>query len=339
MPPVILGFDVGGANLKAATADGRAVSVPFALWKQPEKLPAALAELVGRFPDATELAVTMTGELCDCYETKRQGVAAIVTAVRNVSRSRPIHVWSTDGLFLDSEEALQNHLKVAASNWHALATLAGQYVPTEPAVLIDIGSTTTDVIPLSEGRPVAVGKTDTERLFNCELVYTGVRRTPVCSILGGSVAAEFFATTLDAYLLLGKVAPDPTNCDTADGRPATVEHAHARMSRMIGGDAEMIRIERVVSLAEDVMRQQLIWIEYAVRRARSILDVGYRSLSFVTAGAGEFLVQELMNRGLDFHGTPVDVDHVRSLSETLGGAVSACAPAYAVAVLATERRP
>ncbi len=126
---VVLGLDIGGANLKAATADKRAVSVPFPLWKQPDRLPAALAELVAKFPGADELAVTMTGELCDCFETKREGVSAIVAAVRFASGGRPIRVWSTDGVFLNSEEAKQNHMKVAAANWHALATFAGRYVP------------------------------------------------------------------------------------------------------------------------------------------------------------------------------------------------------------------
>ena len=62
MAQTILGLDIGGANLKAATPDKRAVSVPFPLWKQPDRLPAALAELVAKFPDAEELAVTMTGD-------------------------------------------------------------------------------------------------------------------------------------------------------------------------------------------------------------------------------------------------------------------------------------
>src|SRR5437868_1611557 len=126
---VVLGLDIGGANLKAATADKRAASVPFALWKQPDRLPAVLAELVARFPDADELAVTMTGELCDCFETKRAGVNAILTAVLNVSRSRPIRVWTTDGAFVDTEEARRDHPKVASPRWHALATVAGQELP------------------------------------------------------------------------------------------------------------------------------------------------------------------------------------------------------------------
>src|SRR6476469_11134043 len=106
--PGILGLDIGGANLKAATPDKRALSVPFALWKQPDKLPAALAELVAKFPDAEELAVTMTGELCDCFETKRDGVNAIIKGVRFASAGRRIRVWRTDGAFLDSERAQAN---------------------------------------------------------------------------------------------------------------------------------------------------------------------------------------------------------------------------------------
>src|SRR6476619_3788730 len=100
MATTILGLDIGGANLKAATPDKRAVSVPFPLWKQPDRLPAALAELVARFPDAEELAVTMTGELCDCFETKRDGVNAIIAAVRAASAARRIRIWSTDGQFV-----------------------------------------------------------------------------------------------------------------------------------------------------------------------------------------------------------------------------------------------
>src|SRR6476661_760547 len=97
----VLGLDVGGANLKAATADGRAVSVPFALWKQAERLPAALGELVANFPDANEFAVTMTGELCDCYETKRQGVNAILDAVEAAAAGQRVRVWGTGGGFVD----------------------------------------------------------------------------------------------------------------------------------------------------------------------------------------------------------------------------------------------
>jgi (4-(4-[2-(gamma-L-glutamylamino)ethyl]phenoxymethyl)furan-2-yl)methanamine synthase len=344
MPATILGLDIGGANLKAATHDKRAVSVPFPLWKQPDKLPAALAELVAKFPDTEELAITMTGELCDCFETKRDGVNAIIAAARFASAGRRIRVWSTDGVFVDSEEAKRNHVKVAAANWHALATLAGQYVPHDAGVLIDIGSTTTDIIPLLHGKPLASGKTDRERMRSGELVYTGARRTPVFAVLGSMVMAEFFATAHDAYLLLGKLAEDAGHCDTADGRPATIPYAHARMARMVGADAESFTLQEATSLAEEVMYQQIRLIEYGITQAGTMLgselqrDLKPGNVHFLLSGAGEFISRELFARGLVFERHHVNLEHVRSLTDQLGPAVSACAPAYAVAVLATESR-
>lgn len=343
MAPIILGLDIGGANLKAATPDKRAVSVPFALWKQPDKLPAALAELAAKFPEADELAVTMTGELCDCFETKRDGVNAIITAVRSVSGGRRIRVWSTDGVFLDTEEAKANHLKVASANWHALATLAGQYVPKGVAVLIDVGSTTTDVIPIEKGKPIPDARTDRERMRSGELVYTGARRTPVCALLGSMVMAEYFATAHDAYLLLGKVAEEPENRDTADGRPATIPFAHARMARMVGGDAETVTREEATSVADEVLHKQVRLIDYAVTQAVGRLHshsrLGDRLYpEFILSGSGEFVARELFVRGFVVNRVQVDLGHARSLSDQLGPEVSACAPAYAVAVLAAESR-
>ncbi|HET6576605.1 MAG TPA: hydantoinase/oxoprolinase family protein [Fimbriiglobus sp.] len=344
MPSVVLGLDIGGANLKAATADRRAVSVPFPLWKQPDKLPAALAGLAAKFPDAEEFAVTMTGELCDCYETKRQGVNAILTAVQNVSRSYPIRVWGTDGKFVNVEEARTDYLKVAAANWHALATFAGEYVAHGPALLLDIGSTTTDVIPLYDGEPVPEGKTDPDRLESLELLYVGVRRTPLCALLGVQCAAELFATTLDVYLMLGLHPDDPQDTDTADGRPATRTHAHARLSRMLCSDPELTSEEAASDLASRVEAKVLDSIRYNVRivagrvRDRDRQERGWmkaRTVRVIASGSGEFAARRLLEpEGLaDLNPSPI------FLSDKLGPAVATCAPAYALAVLATERRP
>ena len=94
MTRAILGLDVGGANLKAAHTGGEAVTTPFALWKQPDQLAAALADLVAGLPGFDALAVTMTGELCDCWETKREGVLAILDAVATVAAAKPVVAMS-----------------------------------------------------------------------------------------------------------------------------------------------------------------------------------------------------------------------------------------------------
>lgn len=345
MASTILGLDIGGANLKAATPDKRAVSVPFALWKQPDKLPAALAELVSRFPDAEELAVTMTGELCDCFETRRDGVSAIIKAVRFASGGRRIRVWSTNGAFVTADEAKRDHMKVASANWHALATFAGQYVPHGPATLIDIGSTTTDVIPILDGRPVPRGLTDFERIRSHELVYTGTRRTPIMALVDNRITAEHFATSIDAYLWLGMIQENATDCDTADGRPATREYAARRLARMLAGERDGMFDEVIQRLAEDTRDRQTALISRAYNRAWIVIgdQLAERGISGasvparvpIVSGSGEFLIREGFARNWIDYGADIGVEPVW-LSDKLGPEVSACAPAYAVAVLATE---
>ena len=317
-PNTVLGLDIGGANLKAATAAGQAVSVPFPLWKQPDALPAALAELVGRFPGIDELAVTMTGELCDCYETKREGVNAILDAVECVANGRPVRIWSTAGRFVSISEARQNHLELAAANWHALATFAGRYAPHGRAVLFDTGSTTTDIIPLNDGVPCAAGRTDWERLLTGELVYRGVGRTPVHAVLTQGVCAELFATTQDAYVVLGHIPENAENRDTADGRPLTREKSLARLARMIGGDCETHSEAAILDFANRVHLRLLAELSVALRK--------HDANMVIASGAGEFLVRLVL--------AAEGATRYFSLNAALGPAISSCAPAYALAVLA-----
>jgi (4-(4-[2-(gamma-L-glutamylamino)ethyl]phenoxymethyl)furan-2-yl)methanamine synthase len=321
--PSVLGLDIGGANLKAAHSQGAASFFPFELWKAPGDLPDVLRDLLKSMPQSDLLAITMTGELCDCFETKRQGVRAILDAVAIAAEGVSIRVWTTTGSFMGIAEAKSKYLQAAAANWLALATFAGRLAPRGAALLIDIGSTTTDIVPLLDGRPVSRGRTDTERLGWQELVYTGVRRTPVCSLLGGEGAAELFATMLDVYLLLGDLPGNPQDRRTADGRPATVEAAHARLARMIGGDAETCSRQEILDLARKVYRRQFALLQEAVSGVSS--TQASHPATIITSGSGEFLARRLAN------GTPTI-----SLSEKLGPAISEAACAYAVAVLAAE---
>lgn len=168
-----IGLDIGGANLKAATASGRALAIPFELWRHPDRLADELAGVRRQLPDPSSVGVTMTGELCDCFPTKRDGVRHILDAVETAFPGRAVGVWSTTGRFVPVVQAVENHVSVAAANWHALATLVGRWLAEGPALLLDTGSTTTDVIPILNGLPVPTGRDDPSRLGSGELVYTG----------------------------------------------------------------------------------------------------------------------------------------------------------------------
>jgi probable H4MPT-linked C1 transfer pathway protein len=328
MAIAVLGLDIGGANLKAAHSTGAAALHPYALWKNPGGLSAALVKLLQELPPYDRLAVTMTGELCDCFENKRHGVEAILAALETVADRKAIRIWRNDGLLVDLKGARSDPLAVAAANWLALAAFAGRFAPRGPALVVDIGSTTTDVIPLSDGKPVPRGRNDPDRLRHRELVYTGIRRTPVCALLGPAGASEFFATTLDVYLVLGDEPENRADCNTADGRPATRAAAFARLARMLCADSETSSQAELRALAWRIRRRQLRLLRRAIHHVSA--QFSGAPATVVTAGSGEFLAEKLLTKGPD---QPV---RRLSLAETLGPMISQCACAYALAILGTE---
>jgi probable H4MPT-linked C1 transfer pathway protein len=334
MARAILGLDVGGANLKAAwsTLGGPpARSVPFALWRDPAGLGREIKKLIAGcdYPAFDRLAVTMTGELCDCYGSKREGVLAILDGVEEAA-SVPVDVWTTQGRFATLAQARHQPLAAAAANWLALATFAARFAePRGIAILIDIGSTTTDLIAIADGRPVPAGHTDPERLRSGELIYTGVRRTPLCALLGEAVAAELFATTLDGYLLLGQLAEDEGDTNTADGKPATRNAAELRLARMLGADLETSTAEDRLRLAEAATSRQVEIIHRGL--ARVVARLPALPTTAILAGEGEFLAREVLRRH-----DRLGRCRIVSLTEQLGSSISRAACAHAVAVLAAE---
>lgn len=286
--------------MKLAHSDGMCVCRPFALWKTPGQLSAALTALVQRFPEFHTVALTMTGELADCFATKREGVAHIVDCVTDVSGGRELLIWSTAGEFVDRDVAREYPRLVASANWHALASWAGQLVPGGSAILIDVGSTTTDIIPLADGRPVSRGLTDLERLQSRELEYCGISRTPLFALAhsvpfrGGrcTLAAETFATTLDLYLWLGLVEEDPKHIETANGRSATREHSRDRLCHTLCSDRDEISEEDLDLLCQFLLSVQETRIGGCLEVVAGRLETDLRGI--ILSGGGTFLAERVL---------------------------------------------
>jgi probable H4MPT-linked C1 transfer pathway protein len=295
--PAMLGLDIGGANLKAAHGDGSARESPFAVWKDPAGLAPAIASLIATMPPTHQIVATMTAELCDCYATKAEGVRAITAALQQAAGECPVVLWGLDGRFHRPDAAHAQPDLIAAANWLALATVAARLAPDRHGLLIDIGSTTTDLIPLRDGKPAPRGWTDTERLRTGELVYAGVSRTPLCALASSlerpdgpiGVAAEWFATTQDVYVLREAIAEDPDDASTADHRPRTRDHARARIARMIAADPAETSIETARELADAFHERLVDRLTAALLRVLGPVAPGFLVLS----GSGAFLAREL----------------------------------------------
>ena len=350
----VLGLDIGGANVKASTADGESISIRFPIWENKEGLRSvlqALPVLKGTTPEI--VALTMTAELADCFVTKAEGVEFIIRVVKDVFPDSIIRVWLTSGEFVEPEDATELPELAGASNWHALATWAGRAVPAGPALLIDVGSTTTDIIPLMDGLPIPEGRTDLERLKASELLYTGIRRTPVCAMIASvpvlsvdnddnalgevmlPVAAELFATSLDVHILNGDLSPDERDIDTADRRPATVQNSLNRMAHMVCCDASELTETQLKHMAGYVSEKQVAQIAKAIRNRCDYLRTflaAERPVQVLLSGSGTWLAE----RALQEPGVSTFAS-ISNLSEMFVRNVSGCAPAFAVARLAAER--
>src|SRR5215510_2835263 len=207
----VIGWDIGGVNTKMARiVNGIVTAVrsrPYELQRDPHALAPLLRELHADGGEASDVhAVTMTAELSQMFRTKREGVSFVLDAIDEAFPSSRVQVFTVDGRFVDPVTARAEPLAVAAANWAATARQVARSHPD--ALLIDIGTTSTDIIPIVDGRVVADGLTDPARLASRELVYTGALRTPIEAIvthvpLGAGtagVSAECFALVGDVHL-------------------------------------------------------------------------------------------------------------------------------------------
>ncbi|HWB00423.1 MAG TPA: hydantoinase/oxoprolinase family protein [Pirellulales bacterium] len=333
----VLALDIGGANLKIADGGGFASSRSFALWRHPERLGSELSDLIAIAPPARRIVATMTGELADCFATKADGVRAIVEALLTAAGDSEVRIYLTDGSLVSTDEAIRRPLEAAASNWHALANFTARFIDPNASLLVDVGSTTCDIIPLVDGQPQALGRTDPERLASGELVNTGVERSPVCALVASlawrgtecRVAQELFATTYDAYLTTGDLPEEPENRHTADGRPATRDAAHDRLARCICADRSMFTAADAVAAAKRIAAAQQSLLIQAIRQV--VGRQRQRPAMVVISGQGEFLARRAVNEALG-------ECTIVSLAERLGPAIARVGPAHALAVLAHERR-
>ncbi len=333
---VVIGWDIGGAHVKCArVVDGRIVDVrqaPCPLWLGVENLAAAFSDLKPVFAGASLHAVTMTGELAEVFPTRAAGVHAISSTIAALAGKTPISIYAGRSGFISPENAKSASDDVASANWHATAALAA--TRHAKALLIDIGSTTTDIIPVRDG-VAARGYTDAERLTTGELIYTGVVRTSVMAIAddapyAGSrqrLMAENFSTMADIYRLTGELRADEDQYPASDGRGKSLPECRARLGRMLGRDAASAADAAWDDLARFIRERQIGMIYDAAAQALSGVPLG-RPAPVIGAGAGDFLAEEIAAR---LHRPYISYGSLLDGEATRAGVL--CAPAAAVAVL------
>ncbi len=341
-----IGWDLGGAHVKAVRLDGAGrvenlIQLPCPLWQGLDNLERAIDRAIDSLPGPVEShAVTMTGELVDLFEDRCRGVTTLVELMCNRFPDAKLRFFAGQSGFLSREKATMAPRQVASANWYATGLLAARQLPY--GLLLDVGSTTTDLVPFDQGRPATVGNDDHERMRYQELLYTGVVRTPLMAIATQApfagewvpLMAEHFSTTADVYRLTGDLPDRADLLQTADGGEKSVICSARRVARMLGLDLDAANIDVWRKLAAFFAEQQI----------RSLADACERLLSrgrlpedapLIGAGVGAFLVERL---SLRLARPYIPFDHLFTDWEPGHQVrVADCAPAVAVARLAQQQ--
>lgn len=340
--PLTLGWDLGGAHLKAALvdADGRALRVfqqPCPLWRGSAHLEQAIAAVMAGLGDSPlRHTVTMTGELADIFPSRGEGVAHLTQLMADRLGDADLLIYAGRSGLVATHAVLEHLADIASANWHASAAFLA--ARGAQGLFIDVGSTTADLVVLHHGQLATRGYSDAERMRYDELVYTGAIRMPVMAVaqqlpFSGEwqrLAAEHFATMADVYRLTGELPESYDMADTADGGEKTPQASARRLARMVGRDLQDAPMPQWRQLAFAVRSQQLHLLQFAVERTLShaLLD---DEAPLIGAGAGRFLVRELASRlGRKYRDASEWVTAVPETAEWAG----ICLPAYAVAWLA-----
>lgn len=344
MPDNIMGWDIGGAHLKAAIVQPPADVVavyqqPCQLWKGIDKLHQAVQAILAETgTPISRHVLTMTGELVDCFAGRDDGVNKILAAMECRLPNHEIIVYAgRDGLINLDEIQTSHYQTIASANWLASASWAAQEIGS--GLFVDIGSTTTDILLLAAGTVLAEGYTDYERLVSQELVYTGIVRTAVMAVTqsvqdGDKVVglmAEYFATMADVYRLTGELNEDNDQCETADGSGKTVAASARRLARMVGCDYVDKELLRWKLVAQHLRNQQMARIQNACERQLKRLPLP-QDAPLIGAGVGRFLVKQMAQ---DLGRAYVDFSDLFSSAahQNCAQATADCAAAVAVACL------
>ncbi len=345
----VLGLDIGGANTKAAficVADGKVKEFKteltyFPFWKRDtQQLCGMLAVLKENAAGSATLdcvCVTMTAELSDVYRTKRGGVNHILDCVTAVFKDTKILVVTVYATLITVDEAKADPLRVAAANWASTGWMISQFL--RDCVVVDVGSTSTSIIPIMDGLVAAAGKTDLEKLMNGELLYTGSLRTNVATTVSSvplrigvaRVSSELFAQSGDVHLVLGNITEADYTSETADGKSKSRADALARLARVVCADVEMLPEAEIVELARFVWDKQVEQISDGIIQVYAKLKPNaWAVVPVVAAGLGkEFLAKKAAQTA--------GVGKVLDLAELLPNASALVSPAMGAALMAATK--
>lgn len=279
----------------------------------------------------------MTAELSDAFRTKRDGVNHILDSATQAFNTNVFSVLTIKSKLISINEAKANPFQVAGANWVATGWLVSQKVKN--CIVIDVGSTSTSIIPIINGKIVAKGINDFEKLLAGELVYTGSLRTNIATIVNkipirksqSAISAEFFSQAGDIHLILGNITEKEYSVETPDKRGKKIIDAMERLARVVCGDLELLKRFEIEEMATYIYSKQIMQIMNGLKKVSSRLNIiNKKEIPVIVTGIGKNFLARKAAKKLRFK-------KIIDINQIIKNNTFIASPAVGVAIMEANR--
>lgn len=303
---IYIGWDIGGAHTKytinsKALVKPDSIIIPLQLWKSLEPLKKLINDIYDKYSHRYTIinGLTMSGEMCDSFNNREEGVKKILSLFNRGSSKNYIYT-SKHGIVPMNK--YKNCKYIASMNWHIIASYVKNIYKN--VIAIDLGSTTTDIILIKNYKCINQRIDDHTGLKSSELIYTGVLRTPIFSVVKSisynrqiyNLIPENYATMADIYRVLGVIGSQEDYSTTADGRSKSQLNSFMRVSRLLGLDYTSKYKKLILGLSRKIMSEHYDQIRYNIHSHITKLFLNEKDLKFIGMGVGRNIIKRICQK-------------------------------------------
>jgi probable H4MPT-linked C1 transfer pathway protein len=307
----IIGWDIGGAHIKAAKIDfkkktSKTKQLYSPIWKNVNYLKKSIKLIKKKLGKTNYHAITMTAELSDIFPDRKNGVKHIINLSSKILGEKNIFFYSKKN-FLKKKLAIKKPFELNSMNWHATASFVSNFFPN--CILVDIGSTTSDIIPIKNKEIISKDVSDYQRLKSNELIYLGVLRTPIQAVeRKKNLINENFANLSDVYRVLNKIPSTFDLLPTLDRKTKNKHDSARRIARIFGKDYKKNHFLKWKKIAYQIEGEHLKILKSVIKKIEKKNFL--KKVPIIGAGIGEFLVKKIYNKKkyFSFYST---VNHIK----------------------------
>ena len=293
----IIGWDIGGAHIKAAKIDfnkktSKTKQIYSPIWKNLNYLKKSIKLIKKKLGKTNYHAITMTAELSDIFPDRKKGVNHVVNLSSKILGEKNIFFYSKKS-FLIKKLAIKKPFELNSMNWHATASFISNFFPN--CILVDIGSTTSDIIPIKNKEIISKDVSDYQRLKSNELIYLGVLRTPIQAVeKKKNLINENFANLSDVYRVLNKIPSTFDLLPTLDSKTKNKHDSARRIARIFGKDYKKTHFLKWKKTASQIEKKQKKILKKSINKIKK--RNFSKEIPIIGAGVGEFLLKNIFKR-------------------------------------------